>query len=196
MARVMNTTLINLVRRAKSLVAAATFAALTSVPAFAGGGILNKTEDGIAMDGFDVVSYHVASKPAKGTSEFSTEYRDATWLFTSAENRDLFLSDPAKYEPKYNGWCSNAVSKGYSAEVDFVEGWAVIDGDLHLAWAETTMNKFLAERRVKRVRADDNWENTIRDGMVSGEVRFVRHAELFDKFPISHPQKLPGHAKH
>ncbi|MEX0280023.1 MAG: YHS domain-containing (seleno)protein [Arenibacterium sp.] len=176
----------------KSLLMALTVAA---APAFAGQGILN-TVDGIAMDGFDVMSYHLAFRPAKGSPEFSAEYRGATWLFSSAENRDKFMSDPAKYEPKYNGWCSMAVAKGYSAEVDFVEGWAVIDGNLHLAWAESTMNKFLAEQNINRVRADDNWVGKIRDGMGTDAVRFVRHEELFDRFPISHPQPLPEHSKY
>lgn len=169
---------------------------LCAAPAVAGEGILNMTEDGIAMDGFNVMSYHLAYRPAKGDPEHWAEYRGATWLFASAENRDLFISDPQRYEPKYNGWCSKAVSDGYSADVDSVEGWAVVNGDLHLAWAESTMNKFLADQNVRRVRADDHWENTVRDGMGTDAVRWVRHADKFDVFPISHPQEMPDYRKH
>ncbi|WP_299611598.1 YHS domain-containing (seleno)protein [uncultured Tateyamaria sp.] len=146
--------------------------------------------DGVAMDGFDVISYFDASKAAKGAAEFSHEYRGATWLFATAENRDKFAADPAKYEPKYNGWCANAVSKGYAADVDFVNGWAVIDGSLHLFWANSTKHNFFSEVTAKQVRAEDNWP-TVFAGLLDGTTRFPRHADHFETVGISHPQELP-----
>lgn len=146
--------------------------------------------DGVAMDGFDVIAYFDESKPAKGASEFTYEHRGATWLFASAENRDKFAADPAKYEPKYNGWCANAVSKGYAADVDFVNGWAVIDNELHLFWAESTKHNFFSDITAKRVRAEDNWP-TVYSGLYDGTTRFPRHSEHFEKLGISHPQELP-----
>lgn len=151
---------------------------------------LNTTSDGLAMDGFDVVSYFTASKPAKGTGEFTHEYRDATWVFATAENRDLFAAEPAKYEPRYNGWCANAVSKGYAADVDFVNGWAVIDGSLHLFWANGTKHNFFSDVKAKRVRAEDNWP-TVFSGIVDGTVKFPRHSEHFESVGITHPQEAP-----
>jgi YHS domain-containing protein len=147
--------------------------------------------DGVAMDGFDVIAYFEDSKPAKGSTEFSFEYRGATWLFASAERRDMFAADPAKFEPKFNGWCANAVSKDYVADVDFVNGWAVIDGSLHLFWADSTKHNFLSDITAKRVRAADNWP-TVYGGMSDGSTRFPRHADYFDKLGISHPQELPA----
>ncbi|WP_420583643.1 YHS domain-containing (seleno)protein [Ruegeria sp.] len=151
---------------------------------------LNVTADGIAMDGFDVISYFDAHKPAKGVPEYSVDYRGATWLFSTEENRDKFAADPASFEPKYNGWCSNAVSKGYSADVDFVNGWAVINGGLHLFWAEGTKHNFLSEVTAKQVRAEDNWP-TVLDGIRNGTVKFPRHADYYDTVGITHPQELP-----
>jgi YHS domain-containing protein len=102
------------------------------------GELVNAQADGVAMDGFDVVAYHTAGAPAKGIASRSVEYKGKTWLFSSAENASKFSADPERYAPRYNGWCSYAVSEGYGAEVDFVNGWAVLDGKLYLNWDEET----------------------------------------------------------
>ncbi|WP_298862252.1 hypothetical protein [uncultured Sulfitobacter sp.] len=120
---------------------------------------LNTTSDGLAMDGFDVISYFIASKPEK-------------------------------YEQRYIRWCANAVSKGYAADVDFVNGWAVIDGSLHLFWANGTKHNFFSDVTAKRVRAEDNWP-TVFSGIVDGTVKFPRHSEHFESVGITHPQEAP-----
>jgi YHS domain-containing protein len=107
------------------------------------GELVNAQKDGVAMDGFDVVAYHTAGAPAKGSASHSVEYKGMTWLFGSATNASAFAASPARYEPQHNGWCSYAVSEGYGAEVDFVKGWAVLDGKLYLNWGWGCRRSFL-----------------------------------------------------
>ena len=48
------------------------------------------TKGDLALSGYDAVSYFKDGKPAKGKAEFSYQWMDATWRFSSAENLDAF----------------------------------------------------------------------------------------------------------
>ena len=151
------------------------------------GELVNAQADGIAMDGFDVVAYQTAGAPAKGSTSQSVDYKGKTWLFSSAANASAFAANPAQYEPQYNGWCSYAVSEGYGAEVDFVNGWAVLDGKLYLNWDEETRDAFVAERADRIPRAEENWPS-VHSGLQDGSVDMYTHAG--ESVDIAHPQQL------
>lgn len=59
---------------------------------------------GIAIRGFDTVAYHTEGRAMKGKRDFSYKWNDATWHFASAENRNLFVSDPERYAPQFGGY--------------------------------------------------------------------------------------------
>jgi YHS domain-containing protein len=149
---------------------------------------LNKTADGIAMDGFDVVAYSLEGAPAKGSAEHAVEHQGATWLFASAEHADLFRADPAKYAPVYNGWCSYAASEGYGAEVDFVNGWAVIDGALYLNWDKSVRDLFVSEQAQRIPAGQSKWVDLAK-GLADGTAEFYPHSSD-PSVGISHPQQL------
>ncbi len=65
-------------------------------------GIANQKFD-TAIEGYDTVAYHTEGRAMKGKAEFSYEWNDANWHFASAENRDLFASDPERYAPQFGG---------------------------------------------------------------------------------------------
>lgn len=87
----------------------------------------------IAVDGYDVVSFH-AGKPLKGRTEFATRYKETTWRFDTQANLDLFLMNPTAFEPQYGGYCAWAVSKGKLAPGKG-EFWHVEDGKLYLNYS-------------------------------------------------------------
>ena len=150
--------------------------------------LVNATGEGVAIDGFDAVAYFVAERPVKGRADYSLDYKGVTWHFASAKNRDAFAADPAKYEPQHNGWCSYAVSEGYGAEVDFVRGWAVIDGKLYMNWDEETKDAFVDEADARLPKATENWSG-VHAGMQDGSVEIYRHAS--EGVDIVHPQDAP-----
>lgn len=151
------------------------------------GDFVNALPSGVAMDGFDVVAYHTKGAPALGDKAHSFEYKGKTWLFSSSENAAKFAADPAKYEPQHNGWCSYAVSEGYGAEVDFVNGWAVLDGKLYLNWDEETRDLFVSEKANRIPQSEKNWP-TVHSGLQDGSVDKYTHAG--EGVDIAHPQKL------
>ena len=65
---------------------------------------VNTTIFGVAIKGYDAVAYHTEDRAIKGSSQFSHNWNDAKWYFSSAENRDLFAADPERFAPQYGGY--------------------------------------------------------------------------------------------
>lgn len=173
----------------RTLRAAAIGLAFTASAAFAQTAApLNQTADGVAMDGFDVVAYFTGNAPARGLPGYAVEHDGARWLFSSPEHAEMFTADPAAFTPEHNGWCSYAVSEGYGAEVDFVNGWAVIDKALYLNWDQSTRDLFLAEQGKRIPASHANWK-AVAAGLADGSVELYRHADDAS-VGISHPQTL------
>ena len=72
-------------------------------------GHFNTTNQKLMGDGYDLVIYFSKNKPVKGKSSISNQYQDLLFYFSSQENKDLFVSNPSKYLPKYGGWCAYAI---------------------------------------------------------------------------------------
>ena len=66
-----------------------------------------------------------------GQSEFTYEWGDATWQFSSADNMALFAQEPKAFAPQFGGFCSFALSKGFTAEMS-PDAWHVKDGKLYV----------------------------------------------------------------
>ena len=93
-------------------------------PAFAGEQFVDK--NGVANFGYDVVAYHTTLAPALGLAEHSASHNDATFWFASKENRDLFLADPARYAPAYDGHCAYALVNHKKLTID-PEAFSIVD---------------------------------------------------------------------
>ena len=79
----------------------AVLAIATSPGVAAGQGF--KSKSGVAIRGFDPVAFHTEKRAVKGKKEFAYRWNDANWYFKSAENRDLFASDPLRFAPQFGG---------------------------------------------------------------------------------------------
>ncbi len=84
----------------------------------------------------------------------------ATWRFNSDSNRLLFEADPAKYAPQYGGYCSWAVSRGYTAKGDPL-AWTVVDGKLYLNYNLDVKNNWKKNIAVNIAKANANWPNVL-----------------------------------
>jgi YHS domain-containing protein len=111
---------------------------------------------GLAIRGYDAVAYYQQSVPVKGSSQFSYQWRGATWLFANAENRDRFQADPERYAPQYGGYCAYAVSKGRTASID-PEAWKIVDDKLYLNYSKGVQKKWEQDVPGNIVKADKNW---------------------------------------
>lgn len=137
-----------------------TSAALMPVTAFAQKPeIYTSWRNKIAVDGYDVVSFH-AGKPLKGRTEFATQYKKATWRFDTQANLDLFLMNPEAFEPQYGGYCAWALAKDKLAPGK-AEHWHVEDGKLYLNYSTRVKKRWDALREEFITQADDNWPSLL-----------------------------------
>ena len=124
-------------RFTRSLAAFALGAALAT-SAFAGPQYVDGT--GFAVSGYDVVAYFDLPQnavgqsqpaPVPGKASITAEYNGATFAFSTEENRDRFLADPARFVPQYDGHCAYGVAKGGKVPGNPTL-WRIVDGKLYL----------------------------------------------------------------
>ncbi len=65
---------------------------------------VNMTADGVAIKGYDPVSYFRVGSAEQGQKDLQYEWRNAKWFFASKEHLELFKSNPVKYAPQYGGY--------------------------------------------------------------------------------------------
>lgn len=68
--------------------------------------------DGVALGGFDAVSYRQDGGPTKGDAALASDYDGATYWFVSEANRTQFLEAPTRYLPAYSGFCAITLALG------------------------------------------------------------------------------------
>ena len=71
---------------------------------------VNLTEQNVAINGYDPVSYF-ADNPVPGSSDISSTHGDAIYYFSTAENKAKFEANPEAHIPQYGGFCAVAVSE-------------------------------------------------------------------------------------
>ena len=115
---------------------------------------------GVAVGGYDPVAYFTQNKPVKGDSSITSEFKGATWRFASAENRDRFLANPAKYMPQFGGYCSWAVAEGYTAKGE-PDVWKIVDGKLYLNFSRGVQRRWERDIPGNISRGNSNWPNVL-----------------------------------
>lgn len=109
-----------------------------------------------AIKGYDTVAYFTEDKPVKGKAEHSTEHLGATWLFSSDEHLQLFITDPEKYMPQYGGYCAYAVSRNTTASIK-PELFHIYDGKLYLNYSKGVQRRWLKGTKKRIKSANNNW---------------------------------------
>ncbi len=119
-------------------------------------------DKGVAIQGFDPVTYFTLNKAVKGNKQIVASAEGVTYCFSSVANKDLFLKDYKKYEPQYGGWCAYAMGAvNEKVEID-PETFKIVNGKLYLfyhSWTNNTLNKWNKDEAGLKAKADKNWGN-------------------------------------
>lgn len=110
----------------------------------------------LAVKGYDTVSYFKTGKAEKGSKKYSYQFMEVNWRFSSKENLNLFKANPEKYMPQYGGYCSWAVSEGYTANID-PEAWKIVEGKLYLNYNQDIQKKWESDSQQNIEKANANW---------------------------------------
>lgn len=112
--------------------------------------------DGAAIRGFDPVAYFALGEATEGDPSIALDYQEAVWHFASAEYRDMFAADPARYAPQYGGYCAWAASRNYVAPTD-PKAWEIVDDKLYLNFSRLLHARWTLRARANIIKGDANW---------------------------------------
>lgn len=126
----------------------------------AGEALINRGPGGLAIQGYDAVAYFSGGRPHRGVERFSAEHAGALWLFSSAQNRDLFLKTPNKYAPRYGGYCAFAMADDSLADID-PRAFRIIDGALYLNYDADVQKRWEADAARMIKSADAHWARRV-----------------------------------
>ena len=118
---------------------------------------VNTTAENVAIKGFDPVAFFSVEKAIEGNPQYSFLWNGAKWYFSSAENMEKFKANPENFAPQFGGYCSWAVSQGYTADGD-PNAWKVVDGKLYLNYNQQVKEKWEAEQPKLIEAGKKNWE--------------------------------------
>lgn len=89
----------------------------------------------MVISGADAVAHFKEGKAVEEISEYTNQWKGATWQFKSAENREVFAKSPERYAPQFGGYFAWAVSQGYTASIA-PKAWFIVNGKLYLEFSK------------------------------------------------------------
>ena len=113
-------------------------------------------KEGVAIRGYDPVSYFTDMKPIRGLPAYKAEFRGSAFHFASQANRDAFAADPARYAPQYNGFCAFGVAGGYKATID-PAAFSIVNNKLYLNYNTAVQKQWRADIPGFVAKGDKNW---------------------------------------
>ncbi len=120
----------------------------------------NLGKDGLAIQGYDPVTYFTVHKAVKGSPAYSFSFRNVVYHFSSPVTLKEFKTNPERYEPEYGGWCAYAMGdSGEKVEID-PETFKIIDGKLFLfyhTFFNNTLTKWNKDETSLHRKATINW---------------------------------------
>ncbi|WP_341936416.1 YHS domain-containing (seleno)protein [Marinimicrobium sp. C2-29] len=116
--------------------------------------------EGVAIEGYDVVSYFTEGRPAKGSPRYSHEWHGVEWHFASEEHLTMFRKNPERYAPAYGGHCAYGVyvGKKLAASPYF---WTIHEGRLYLNLNEEVQESWRGDLAANVETANDNWPDNL-----------------------------------
>jgi YHS domain-containing protein len=115
---------------------------------------------GVALEGYDVISYFTDAKPLKGDPKIEATFNGALYHFTSQEHREVFEKNPAKYAPTYGGYCGYAASIGKVRPANPLL-WSIVDGQLIVQHTKGAADLWAKDVPGNKTRADKLWPQLV-----------------------------------
>ncbi len=127
----------------------------------AGGTTLVRTDrKGVALEGYDPVSYFLDGKPAKGDPKIEATFHGALYHFVSQEHRAAFEQAPTKYAPAYGGYCGYAASIGKVRPANPLL-WSIVDGQLIVQHTRGAVELWAKDVPGNKAKADRLWPRLV-----------------------------------
>lgn len=140
---------------------------------------------GVAMEGYDPVSYFTGPSPQRGSPDHEYYWGGVPWYFVSAANRDVFIRAPDVYAPQFGGHCSMSLARGHLSDGN-PRFYAIEKMKLHLFYSAANREAFLLSSEQAAIEAAARWPTLA--GNLSGKAaaeKIVEEQEQGAEDPIS-----------
>nr|WP_171173885.1 YHS domain-containing (seleno)protein [Ruegeria sp. HKCCD8929] len=134
---------------------------LVSPAAYADSPLFHARE-GMALSGYDTVSYFNGGHPVPGRSDIAVMWKGAVWQFASQGNREAFEANPRAFAPQFGGYCAYAMSKGRLSSTD-PEAWEIVAGKLYLVHSPQIQRLWQQDIAGNIAMAEQNWPDALFD---------------------------------
>lgn len=111
---------------------------------------------GLALSGFDPVSYFSEDGPVLGNPEYSIVWRGAVWRFASPESLLTFEMNPTAFAPQFGGYCTYSVAHGGTSS-SVPEAWVIVNDNLYLMHTTDMVETFRPDMPELITSAQSHW---------------------------------------
>jgi YHS domain-containing protein len=118
---------------------------------------VNVDQNGVILKGYDAVAYFKQKRAVKGDPKYSSSYGGATYYFASADDKATFDKTPAKYVPRYGGYCAQSMTKRKLKDSD-PNVFFVYQGKLYVCSSPKAGKAFYSDPDTNIQKADKNWQ--------------------------------------
>jgi hypothetical protein len=134
------------------------FAALFGAAALAGPAarVVSDWHTGLAIYGYDPVTYFTDAKPGIGRDTIEFRTGNAIWRFRNESNRAAFAADPEVYTPRFGGYDPLGVARGVGTP-GHPEIWVRRDDRIYLFAKPESRMAFMAGAQEIVAAADAKW---------------------------------------
>lgn len=145
-------------RRARAALAGAFLLAAPAVPhaSISSDLIVSDERTGVALYGFDPVSYFLADAPKMGAASIELIFAGFAWRFESEANRAAFRQSPDVYVPRFGGYDPVALQRG-APVAGHPSIFTIHEGRLYLFQKDEHRAAFLAAPADTIAAAQANW---------------------------------------
>lgn len=114
------------------------------------------TDKKAELNGYCPVAYLAMDKSIKGDAKYSSTYQGKTYYLANAEAKKMFDTDPKKYIPKYDGYCTTALAMGKLLKSD-PKIFSVYNGATYLFSNKMAKESFDKDPKMMIKKADQNF---------------------------------------
>lgn len=110
----------------------------------------------VALHGYCPVAYFAMGRPIKGNPDLTVKYDGQIFRLANDKAYAMFEGDPAKFAPKYHGYCATALAMGKKMESD-PKLFTVYDKELYLFSSSDAKAMFEKDQDGSVTKADKEW---------------------------------------
>lgn len=113
---------------------------------------------GVAMNGFDPISYFVGQEPERGSPDFELYWNGVAWYFSSEANLEVFSRSPRVYAPAFGGHGVMSLARGFLSDGNPLI-YKVLDNRLYLFYSFSNREAFDLSDKQARLSALEYWQD-------------------------------------